>query len=54
MVSHCKVFASPRAGAVIGGRGLMGSTSNECCEKKSCHDWKCTLASMAATAFSRA
>ena len=33
----------PRAGAVIGGQGLMGSTHNECCEKKSCHDWKCVL-----------
>ena len=30
-----------RAGAVIGGRGLLGSTHDECCEKKSCHDWKC-------------
>ncbi|CAE7773006.1 unnamed protein product [Symbiodinium microadriaticum] len=32
----------PRAGAVIGGRGLLGSTHDECCEKKSCHDWKCS------------
>ena len=37
------ICPADRAGAVVNKKLLKGSTADECCEKKLCSNWKCTL-----------